>query len=96
LILSLILAPFWSLAALFRGLLARARTTGSLAASGILRIASAAAASSITLSMPELNGAFLGVAVWTLSHSVETAISTWRLRRLGWFVDTKPARAAVH
>jgi len=96
LILSLILAPFWSLAALFRGLLARARTTGSLAASGILRIASAAAASSITLSMPELNGAFLGVAVWTLSHSVETAISTWRLRRLGWFVDTKPAPAAVH
>jgi Na+-driven multidrug efflux pump len=96
LVLSLILAPFWSLAALFRGLLAKARTTGSLAASGILRIVSAALASSITLSMPELNGAFLGVAVWTLSHSVETAISTWRLRRLGWFVDAKPAAVAVH
>ncbi|MGD9803518.1 MAG: hypothetical protein AB7E81_18750 [Hyphomicrobiaceae bacterium] len=94
LVLSLILAPFWSLAALFRGLLAKARTTGSLAASGILRILSAAVASSTMIAWPDVNGAFVGVLVWTLSHAVETAISTWRLRRLGWFVEVHPAGAS--
>lgn len=92
-VLSLVLAPFWSFTALFRGLLAKARTTGSLAASGILRIASAALAGAITLASPEVNGAFLGVAAWILSYAVETVISTWRLRRLGWFVDARPAAA---
>jgi len=96
LVLALVLAPFWSFTAFFRGLLAKARTTGSLAASGILRIMSAALAGMITLASPEVNGAFLGVAVWVLSYAVETVISTWRLRRLGWFVDAQPDAVAAH
>ncbi|MGE0766154.1 MAG: hypothetical protein AB7L90_06790 [Hyphomicrobiaceae bacterium] len=90
LVLALVLAPFWSLTALFRGLLAKARTTGSLAASGVLRILTAALAGTITLASPDVNGAFLGVAAWILSYAVETAISTWRLWRLGWFVEAQP------
>ncbi len=86
LLLSFILAPFWCCTALFRGLLAKARSTGSLAASGILRIVSATAAAAFTLAAPEVNGAVVGVAAWILSYVVETIISTWRLRKLGWYV----------
>lgn len=85
--ISFLMAAFWGCTALFRGLLAKARTTGSLAASGILRIITAAAAGSIALTNPDLNGALLGVAAWIASYAVETAISTWRLRRLGWYAE---------
>jgi Na+-driven multidrug efflux pump len=85
--ISFAMAAFWGCTALFRGLLARALTTGSLAASGLLRITTAAAVSSIAFANPDLNGATLGVAAWILSYAVETAISTWRLRRLGWYVE---------
>ena len=70
-----------------RGLLAKARSTGSLAVSGALRILTAAAAGTFALTHPELNGALLGVAAWILSYAIETAVSTWQLRRLGWFVE---------
>lgn len=85
--ISFMIASFWGCTALFRGLLAKARTTGSLAASGVLRIATAAAASSIALANPDVNGAALGVIAWILSYAVETAVSTWRLRKLGWYVE---------
>jgi Na+-driven multidrug efflux pump len=85
--ISFLMAAFWGCTALFRGLLAKARTTGSLAASGVLRIVTAAAASSITLANPDLNGAVLGVTAWMLSYAVEMAVSTWRLCKLGWFVE---------
>jgi hypothetical protein len=84
--ISVLMAAFWGCTALFRGLLAKARMTGSLAASGVLRIATAAAAGSIALANPNLNGATLGVAAWILSYAVETAVSTWRLHKLGWYV----------
>lgn len=87
--LSFLLAGFWSCTALFRGLLAKARTTNSLAASGILRIMTAAIAASVCLVAPSLNGALLGVAVWILSYVIETVISSWRLHKLGWFVEPK-------
>src|SRR5262245_8645502 len=51
--ISFMMATFWGCTALFRGLLAKARTTGSLAASGILRIVTAAAAGSIALANPD-------------------------------------------
>ena len=35
----------------------------------------------------DLNGATLGVVAWILSYAVETAVSTWRLRKLGWYVQ---------
>ena len=41
---------------------------------------------SYTLAAPEVNGAVVGVAAWILSYVVETIISTWRLRKLGWYV----------
>jgi Na+-driven multidrug efflux pump len=85
--IAFVMAPFWACAALFRGLLARARTTLSLAASGVLRIGSAALAASISFAYPEFNGAVLGIGAWVLSYAIETAISSWRLTRLGWFVE---------
>ena len=85
---SFVMAAFWSCTALFRGLLAKARTTRSLAASGVLRIVTAAIAGSISLAHPDLNGALLGVGAWVLSFAVETAVSSWRLRKLGWYVET--------
>jgi Na+-driven multidrug efflux pump len=85
--LAFVMAVFWSTTALFRGLLAKARSTTSLAASGVLRILTAAAAGSFSLAHPEINGAFLGVAAWILSYAIETAVSTWRLRQLGWYAE---------
>ena len=73
---------------LFRGLLARSRTTLSLALSGALRIMSAGAAASVSYAYPELNGALMGIGAWILSYAIETAISSWRLTRLGWYVET--------
>ena len=81
-------AAFWSSTALFRGLLAKARTTKSLAASGVLRvITAAAAAGAISVAYPQVNGALLGLGAWILSYAVEAAISTWRLRKLGWYAE---------
>jgi Na+-driven multidrug efflux pump len=85
--ISFVMAAFWGCTALFRGLLATARTTGSLAASGVLRVVTAAAACSAVFANPQLNGATLGIIAWMLSYAVEAAVSTWRLRRLGWFVE---------
>ena len=81
------MAAFWACTALFRGLLAKARTTTSLAAAGVLRVAAAAAAGTVSLAWPEVNGGVLGVGAWVLSYAVETALSGWRLRRLGWYVE---------
>jgi O-antigen/teichoic acid export membrane protein len=85
--ISFAMAAFWGSSALFRGLLAKARTTGSLAASGVLRVATAAAAASVAIAYPDLNGAALGVSAWILSYAVETAVSTWRLSKLGWYAE---------
>ena len=81
-----LMAAFWSSTALFRGLLAKARTTTSLAASGLLRILTAALAGSISIVYQDINGAFLGVAAWIFSYVIEALVSSWRLRKLGWFV----------
>ncbi|MGE0699387.1 MAG: hypothetical protein AB7O57_09855 [Hyphomicrobiaceae bacterium] len=90
--LSFVIATFWSATALFRGLLAKARTTGWLAAGGLLRIATATAAGSVSLFAPDINGAFLGIAAWILSYVVESALSGWRLRKLGWYVEAPSGR----
>lgn len=57
-----------------------------LATAGVLRIATAVAAGSISLGYPDLNGGVLGVGAWVLSYVVESCLSGWRLRRMGWFV----------
>ena len=81
------MAAFWSASALFRGLLAKARTTTSLAFSGTLRILTAALIASFSVWHPEINGALLGVVAWIGSYVVEALFSAWRLRRLGWYVE---------
>jgi hypothetical protein len=81
------MAAFWACAALFRGLLAKARTTTSLAIAGVLRVVTAVAAGSISLGYPDLNGGLMGVGAWVLSYVVESCLSGWRLRRMGWFVE---------
>jgi hypothetical protein len=80
------MAAFWACTALFRGLLAKARTTTWLAIAGVLRVATAVAVGSISLGYPDLNGGLMGVAAWVLSYVVESCLSGWRLRRMGWFV----------
>ena len=60
-----------------------------LAAGGAMRIGTAAAAGAVSLAYPDWNGAVLGVAAWTLSYAAESAITGWRLRRLGWYVDAE-------
>jgi O-antigen/teichoic acid export membrane protein len=81
------MAAFWACSALFRGLLSKARTTKTLALAGVLRIGTAVLAGTVSLFYPDLNGGVLGVGAWVLSYVVETALSGWRLRRLGWFVE---------
>lgn len=81
------MAAFWACSALFRGLLSKARTTKTLALAGVLRIGTAVLAGTVSLFHPDLNGGVLGVGAWVLSYVVETALSGWRLRRLGWFVE---------
>ncbi|MGI9409507.1 MAG: hypothetical protein ACR2OV_05510, partial [Hyphomicrobiaceae bacterium] len=93
--ISFVMAAFWSLTALFRGLLAKARTTTSLAASGILRIVTAAVAGAVGIADPEINGAALGIAAWVLSYVVEAAISAWRLVRIGWFIEQRTISTAA-
>ena len=85
--IAFLMAAFWSTTALFRGLLAKARTTTSLAVSGTLRIVTAGGLACLSLPYPELNGALLGVAAWIGSYVVEAMFSAWRLRRLGWYVE---------
>lgn len=84
--IALLMVAFWACSALFRGLLAKARSTMALALGGALRLLTVAAVSALGLSYPEVNGALLGVAAWILSYAVETCISAWRLRKIGWFV----------
>jgi progressive ankylosis protein len=85
--IAFLMAAFWSSAALFRGLLAKARTTTSLAFSGSLRIITAGLIASLSLAYADFNGALLGVAAWIGSYVVEALFSAWRLRRLGWYTE---------
>ena len=80
------MAAFWASSAVFRGLLAKARNTTALATAGLLRIGTATAAGLITFLFPDINGGLLGVFAWVFSYAVETCLSGWRLRRIGWFI----------
>lgn len=80
------MAAFWASSAVFRGLLAKARNTTALATAGLLRIGTATAAGLITFLFPDINGGLLGIFAWVFSYAVETCLSGWRLRRIGWFI----------
>lgn len=79
--LCFVMSVFWALSALFRGLTARTRDTGILAATGGLRIATAAVIGAFTLVAPEVNGALLGLVAWIAAYAVEVTTLGLRLRR---------------
>lgn len=83
------MAAFWAASALFRGLLSKARSTTTLATAGLLRIGTAIAAGFTTLVFPDMNGGLLGIFAWISSYAIETVLSGWRLRCIGWFVDVE-------
>ncbi len=78
-----LMAVFWGLSAVFRGLLAGARATGALAISGLARIAAAALVAAAGLLLPGGNGAVIGLAAWMAGYGAEAAILALRVRRLG-------------
>lgn len=76
-----VMALFWALAALCRGLLAGARSTHMLALTALLRLGTAAAAGMLTLFVPTVNGAVLGLSAWILAYAVEVAVLAPKARR---------------
>jgi hypothetical protein len=62
-------------------------TTGSLTANGAIAHRGPAVTGSIALVNPDTNGATLGIAAGIISYAVKTAVSTWRLCKLGWYVE---------
>lgn len=83
---------FWAFAALFRGMLASARTTGTLALTAGLRIGVAALVAAVGLTVAGLEGAVLGMAAWIASYAIETLVTGVRLHRLGWYVASQERR----
>jgi Na+-driven multidrug efflux pump len=81
--LAFLVAGFWAYAALFRGLLAGARRTHTIAVSALVRIALVIGLGAITLLRPDINGAVFGILVWGFTFAVETLILGSRLRRRG-------------
>ncbi|MGK0172276.1 MAG: Na+-driven multidrug efflux pump [Gammaproteobacteria bacterium] len=71
------MALFWAFSALFRGLMAGARSTTMLAATGAARMATAGGISVLALVHPELNGAILGLTAWISGYASEVII-LWR------------------
>ena len=70
--LAFLMAGAWSFSALFRGLMAGARNTATLALTGGARLLVAVAA--CLLVAPETNGVLLGFWVWVLGYVIEIAI----------------------
>ena len=81
---------FWAFAALFRGLLSNARTTGALALTGGLRIGTSALVCAAAIGLGGVSGAITGIVAWIASYAVETLVTWRRLKTLGWYVPGKP------
>ena len=80
--IAFVMAAFWGLSAVFRGLLAGARATGALAVSGPARVAAAALVASAALLLDDGNGAVIGIAAWMAGYGAEAAILAVWVRRL--------------
>ncbi|HKI99512.1 MAG TPA: hypothetical protein VKB51_13650 [bacterium] len=83
--ISFVVAVFWGYAALFRGLLASARRTRTVAVSALSRLAMVVLIGSSTLFLAHVNGAVVGIVAWAAAFAAETAVLGWRLasRRAG-------------
>ncbi len=80
--LAFLMAAAWAFSALFRGLLAGARNTTMLAASGLSRIAMAILVSGAGLLLAGANGAVIGIVGWIMGYGTEAAVLALQLRRL--------------
>jgi Na+-driven multidrug efflux pump len=69
----------WGYASLFRGLLAAMRRTGAIAGSAVMRLVVVTLVGSVTLVMPTLNGAAVGVAAVGAAFLTEALILGVRL-----------------
>jgi O-antigen/teichoic acid export membrane protein len=77
--LTYLVTVFWAYTALFRGLLAGGRKTGTFAASAVLRVGTVVALGSVTFFIADLNGAVFGVVAWAAAFAAETVILGLRL-----------------
>ncbi len=89
--LTFLMSVAWAYSALFRGLLAGARNTTMLAASGVSRIGVAALISSSSLLLVTANGAVIGLIGWMAGYAAETGLLAYQLRRL----DARRARSSI-
>ncbi|MBL6953634.1 MAG: hypothetical protein ISR50_13430 [Alphaproteobacteria bacterium] len=89
--LTFLMSAAWAYSALFRGLLAGARNTTMLAASGVSRIGVAALISSSSLLFVTANGAVIGLIGWMAGYAAETGLLAFQLRRL----DARRARPSI-
>lgn len=80
--IAFVMALFWALAALFRGLLAGARSTHLLALTAVLRLATAVIVGAVVLFLPTVNGAVIGLSAWILAYVVEILVLAPKVRRI--------------
>jgi Na+-driven multidrug efflux pump len=85
--LAFLMSAAWAFSALFRGLLAGARSTTMMAVSGITRVAVAALISALVLLAAGANGAVAGLLAWMAGYGAEAVLLGLALRRL----DTRRA-----
>ena len=91
--LSFLVAVFWGYSSLLRGLLTALRRTGELAYTAALRLAVVIAVGSLTLIMPDINGALVGVLAFAGASAAECAALGWKLFAGGRSKLLFPARA---
>jgi len=77
-----LVAVFWGFSALFRGVLAAMRRTGIIAITAGVRLMVVAAVGSITIILPNLNGAVVGVLAIAGAFTAESLVLGWRIRNL--------------
>jgi progressive ankylosis protein len=87
--MTFVVAGVWGYAALFRGLLASARRTTTVAFSALSRIALVVLVGSSTLLLPHANGAVIGILAWAAAYAAEAGVLGWRL------ASRSPARAPL-
>ena len=85
---TMLLVPlFWGFSALFRGLLSGQRQTRAVALSAVFKMAAVVAAGSVTLLLPDANGAVVGIGALGAAFGAESAVLGWRYARMGGFAS---------
>lgn len=77
--LSFVVAICWGYSSLLRGLVTALRRTTGLAYTAALRLGVVIAVASVTLVMPEINGALVGVLAFAAAFAAEALVLGWQL-----------------